>query len=145
MKTLVIILFGLMVCPLYAQDDILPANIDEAFRVKYPKASDLEWRLEGDLYIMEFYRGGTMYTGVFNNNGDWIETAEVIADTDIPMAVQNYIKSKYPDSAVSYSEKVEAAGNKSFYRVNLEDPNGTFVVKSDLTGGNIQLEKPGEK
>jgi hypothetical protein len=61
------------------------------------------------------------------------------------MAVQNYIKSKYPDSAVSYSEKVEAAGNKSFYRVNLEDPNGTFVVKSDLTGGNIQLEKPGEK
>jgi hypothetical protein len=63
MKTLVIILFGLMVCPLYAQDDILPANIDEAFRVKYPKASDLEWRLEGDLYIMEFYRGGTMYTG----------------------------------------------------------------------------------
>ncbi len=142
MKTFFIISILLLSYKLPAQEDVLPAKVEEAFYSKYSKVSGLEWNIDNNMYILEYYRGGTLFTSIYDKSGIWIETAEVIADTDIPIVLQQYLKTDYPTAGISYSEKVETSDQKYFFRVNLEDSNGIIVVRSDLAGQNIQVLSP---
>ena len=142
MKTKIILLMGLISITVFAQEDALPEKVEMAFHTKYPKNTKLTWTKDVDLFYLEYYISSRMFTSIFNESGNWIETAEVIADTDIPISLQNYITENYPEASVSYVEKVDKPGGESNYRVNMEDLDGSFIIQADLNGGNIKVQIP---
>ena len=135
MKTILFLILMGFTMALTAQDENLPEAVKAAFDAKYTKVSGLEWRTDdGEIYKLEFYRAGIMFSCLFDRNGLWIETSEIIADTDIPLKLQSYLHSTFPDASISYAEKVETSDSRQFYRVNMIENDQEFVVKSDING-----------
>ena len=143
MKT--VIFFALLGISLTArcQDNKVPEKVDSAFKTKYPETKVDDWSLENSYYSFEFYKRGSMFTAVFNKDGVWIETAEVISDMSLPASLQAYIKKNYPSGSISYCEDVETHDSTHFLRVNLVSNLKAVVIRSDRDGNNISVVNPG--
>lgn len=139
MKKIITLLLVFSSALLLAQEEKLPKNIEDNFGNKYPTANLDDWRYENDTYYIEFSLKSNFCTSVFNGDGVWIETAEIISDFDIPLRLQNYIADKFPNGKISYSEKVESQNSKRFFRVNLFDNNTFIVITCNTDGSDIKV------
>lgn len=145
MKTISLLLLMNVFLSAFPQVEEIPKKIETAFKSKYPDVTNYDWNYKGEVYNIEFYKNSSMFTCVIREDGNWIETAEVISDSDAPELLKNYIKKNYPSGAISYTEIVESAKNGNFFRVNLDNNNGeSFVVRSDKDGKNIVVTKAEE-
>jgi hypothetical protein len=123
-----------------SQADSLPENVKSVFNSKYPGLSIDDWSFSDNLYSIDFYKGGTMYTAVFKADGIWIETSEIISDMDLPAPLQDYVKKNYPNGSISYSEKVEGSDKTHFLRVTIFFNESSYIIRSDLDGKNIKVQ-----
>jgi hypothetical protein len=117
--------------------------VQTAFSGRYPGMSVDSWTTSDSLYSLDFYKGGTMYTAVFKEDGAWLETSEIISDMDLPAPLQDYIKKNYPQGSISYSEKVEESNKSRFLRVTLDYRESTYIIRSNLDGTNIRVQGAG--
>ena len=128
---------------LSAQETELPRDVQAAFKSKYPDQPIDSWNAGDGQYSLDFYRGGTMFTAVFKEDGTWMETAEIISDMDLPATVQDYIKKNYAQGSISYSERVERNDKSRFLRINLDFKDASYIIQSNLDGTNISARKAG--
>jgi hypothetical protein len=134
MKRIIISLLMISVLMLNAQTDNLPQKVNDAFYGKYPKARDLIWKIDNNIYEIEFYQSGDMFTALFDKDGNWIETGVVIADGELPVNFKQELNKKYADAEIIYSEKVVTSNNISFFRVFIETPDTSLIIKSSPDG-----------
>lgn len=125
----------------YAQEDLLPTKVEEAFQLKYPGISLDYWVKKNDLYFIEHDQRKSTFTAVFDRNGTWIETAEIISDFDIPQALSEFIEGQFPFGEVSYCEKVENTQTPEFYRVNLFDDGEYIIITADKEGKSAKITR----
>ncbi len=119
------------------QDDELPAKVNEAFNLKYPKAKNVYWDLEDNNYKIEFEIFPDTYTAFFSETGKWFETAKIISDPDIPEKAVTAINKEYPDFEIYYSEYVENQKGEKFYRINSYAEDADYTI--NVTGEGIIL------
>lgn len=136
-KIILILLAGLLICPVFAQDDELPAKVNETFKTKYPKAKSVYSYSDGESYKIEFEISPDNYTAIFSENGTWVETAKVIPDNDVPTKAVSAINKKYEDIQISYAELVETAKSGKFYRLNCYADDADYIINV-TTEGTIQ-------
>ncbi|MBN1182416.1 MAG: PepSY-like domain-containing protein [Bacteroidales bacterium] len=141
MKKLIIIAFIFSCASVYSQDEVLPQNVESAFKNKYPTSRLDGWRFEKELYYIDFITKSISYTSVFNEQGEWLETSEAISDFDIPQALKDYIKHNYPQGIISYSEKVVTLDSPGFIRTNIVNDMKFIVIQCDNNGSNIKVTK----
>ena len=134
MKRIISSLLIFSVLMLNAKTDDLPQSVYNALYNKYPKARDVIWKTDNNIYEIEFYQSGDMFTALFDNEGNWIETGVVIADSDIPANLQQELNKKYPDATIIYSEKVNTSTNTNFFRVFIETADTSLIIKSSPDG-----------
>lgn len=139
MKKIFFLAFVFVFFTANAQDDQLPEKIEQAFMNKYVGSKIDNWTINKELFYIEFYIKGDMYTSVFNEEGQWKETSEVISDTDIPTPLKEFIKRNYPKGEISYSEKVERENTASYFRINYSINENFIIIKSDINGNNIKV------
>ena len=138
MKRLIVIAFIGLYMTVFAQDDI-PVKVEEAFKTKFPNAKLDNWTVNNELYSLEYYLKSDYYTSVFDQDGLWKETSEIISDDEIPVSLKDYLKMKYSGGIIFYTEKVIDNSNKNFIRVNFSINNEEMVVKCDMSGKNIEI------
>ena len=124
-----------------AQDNQLPQQVDKAFHEKYAGSKMDDWWLEDSLkYYIGFTLKGQSYTALFNAEGTWKETAEMISDMDMPQCVGDYIKKSFPSGRINYCEWVESPGQAKYLRVNMMGSDyQTRIIRCDLDGRNIKV------
>ncbi|MCB9013459.1 MAG: PepSY-like domain-containing protein [Bacteroidales bacterium] len=126
----------------YSQVSDLPQTVLTAQKDKYPNSKIDDWSLTDDgNYSMDFYISTNFYTSVFDKEGIWKETSEVIADEDAPSQLKDYLSKNYPGYKVSYTEKVQTSGSSIFIRVTFFLNGNTSAVQSDDKGNNIKVIK----
>lgn len=124
----------------YAQEGDPPLEVKSAFDIKYQEARLDNWWMENELYYFDYYKNGGSYTAVFDQQGEWLETAETISELEVPGDVNEYIRSNFPTGKICICEKVESVENQKFLRVTLiEKGNVSRVVRADLDGTNIAM------
>lgn len=128
---LLALLIGSMV---FAQDEELPAEISKAFKAKYVDAQNIIWDIIDNTYEIEFEIGSFSYTSFFSNSAEWIETAKIISDMDVPTTAINAINKKYPESEIVYAEFVENNKNEKFFRLNTFNEKGDYVINVTSEG-----------
>ncbi len=118
----------------FAQDDELPAEISKAFNAKYVDAQNIIWDITDNMYEIEFEIGTFSYTTFFSNSAEWVETAKIISDMEVPAAAINAINKKYPESDIVYAEFVENNKNEKFFRLNTMNEKGDYVINVTSEG-----------
>ena len=146
MKKILLISLVLLCTVLIAQEEKLPDAVEENFNENYPTSKLDDWRYENGMYVIDFSVKSDAYTAIYDEDGIWIETAEIISDFDIPEQLQDYLADKYPDGKITDNELVENSDQVNFYRVNIYNDNMLIEVTCNIDGTDIKefVDEPEE-
>ncbi len=125
----------------YSQDEEIPEKVDNAFKLKYPKAKNVYWYSEDNNYKIEFDVLVNTYTAIYSKDGTWVETAKVISDTDVPGKVISAINKKYPECEISYAEYVENGKGEKYYRINSYTEEADYIINVTGEGTILSADK----
>ena len=67
-----------------AQVRKIPSEVTEAFKQKYPSATNVEWRDKLSNFSAAFESENEHYEARFNNKGEWQLTENEIDESDLP-------------------------------------------------------------
>ena len=94
-KTFFSLLAALICTSVFTQDEELPAKVGNVFKLKYPEAKSIYWYPTENCYKIEFEISQDTYTAIYSENGNWIETAKVISDSEVPDKAIQAVKKTY--------------------------------------------------
>lgn len=119
-----------------AQVRKIPSEVTEAFRDRYPKATNVEWRDKVSNFSAEFESESVHYQARFNTKGEWQLTENEIEESDIPEVVkEGFDKSKYADWEIGMIHKIELADGSVQYRIE--------AGKGDVRKKNLSFNSEG--
>lgn len=100
----------------------VPSKISEKFTSENPKATDVEWNKDGELFKVEFEIGdGDKDHHIwYNASGNKVKHKEEIAKADLPQRIQVKLDGEYTNFKVDDIYKI-TEGNKISYKVELKE------------------------
>lgn len=122
MKKIIIILFLAMAgVTASAQFRDIPAAVTEAFKQKFPDASNVSWKDGVTSFEASFKMNNHDYTANFSKDGKWKRTEKSISYEVLPQAVQDgYSKSKYSGWKRGSVAEVDDYEEEFHYRIFVE-------------------------
>ena len=120
-----------------AQIRKIPAEVTDAFKEKYPEATNVEWKDKLTSFVAVFKQDGVQYEARFTKKGSWKDTENAIETEELPEEVnEGYNKSKYADEwKIESAYKIVLPNDQVQYRV--------LARKSDLQKKNILFSSEG--
>lgn len=97
----------------------VPSLVLNTFQMKFPKATDVEWEREGDLFKVDFEIGSRDHDLWLDANGNIKKHKEELAKADLPKAVSRKIKNEFKEYSIDDVHKIETDG-KVFFLVDLD-------------------------
>lgn len=98
-----------------------PKAVDRAFKLKYPKENDPDWKKDKNGYFeASFKKGKKHYRADFKPNGEWVETERSINKDDLPKRVRNIIEKDFEDVKIYEIEEVQHPTKGLFYDVEFK-------------------------
>lgn len=130
-------LFILGITISFAQVRKIPSEVTEAFKEKYPTATNVEWRDKLSTFSAVFESDNIHYEARFNSKGEWQLTENEIEESELPEVVKDsYDKSKYADWEIGKIHKVELSDGSIQYRIE--------TVKSEVRKKNLVFSSEGK-
>ncbi len=135
MKTWMLIIVGLGIASLSAAQDLnqdqVPSVVLNAFQTKYPKATDVEWELKGELYEVEFDIDRKDYDVWIDKSGTIKKQKEDFPKAQLPPAVAEKLKSEFKDYQIDDVDRIEENG-KVYFLIDLDGrPDDREVLFSE--------------
>lgn len=123
MKTLKILAVALFATGVAMAQDLkpadVPANLKDAFKKEFPKASDVEWERSMENYKVEFDLNRQDHDVWYNASGSIIKKEIEIAETELPQAIRESIKANFPEYRVDDVEMIWQ-NNLTTYQLEIE-------------------------
>ena len=101
----------------------VPENVKAAFKLKYPKVTNVEWK-EGDYmeYQAIYYTTRGKEICVFNNYGEIVETWVMGKNDNLSATIQDYLKKEYKNYKLKEFYSVKRLADKlNAYKVIIVD------------------------
>lgn len=144
MKNLIltISILGLSLTNISAQDihqNEVPSIILNNFQKTFPKASDIDWEIKGNLYEVEFETGfvGDDHKVLYSRDGKLVRHEEEISKSNLPKAVLASIKKSFNGYRTDDIKKI-TEGGKVIYNVELKNYSQEWKVVFDAQGKILQ-------
>ena len=124
MKKLIILLLAVWILNVHANaQDIpqsqVPSVVLNAFQVKFPNATDVDWELKGDQYKVDFEIGTRDHDVWIDKSGNIKKHKEDISKKDLPQGIVNKIAKDFSSYKIDDTDKIEADG-KVVYLIELD-------------------------
>src|SRR5690606_6284777 len=121
----------------FAQDinpSEVPSVVANSFKKEFPKASDIDWELDGDNYNVDFEIGwGIDHEIWYDAAGKMIKHEEEISKGDLPKEVTSKISTDFKDLRIDGAKKI-TEGMQVTYKVELENFTEEWKVFFSSTG-----------
>jgi len=138
MKKAILILMSVALFATYSFAGTPPAEVQKAFEIKFPKATNVKWGKENATeWEANFAFNGTKGSANFSADGKWMETEMEIPTSQLPEAVVLAIKKQFADFAIVGADKIDNAKTETLYEADLKSgmkkkevifkADGTFV------------------
>ena|ERR1051326_2477929 len=140
MKKLIIMaiaagIVALSACGQKLKDSQVPTAAKTAFEKKYPGVKG-SWDKEDANYEVNFKQDGKAMSAVIDKDGTIVETETDIPVTDLPKAVQDYLKRHYPGTKIEEAARIMKANGEVNYEAEVNhkdvvfDSNGKFIKEA---------------
>jgi hypothetical protein len=106
----------------------VPAAVKTAFERKYPSVK-ASWDKEDANYEANFKHDGKAMSAVIGKNGTVVETETDIPVTDLPKAVQDYMKKNYPGVKIEEAARIVKANGDVNYEAEVHHKDVIFDAK----------------
>lgn len=132
MKKIILIAGSLLYSAIAFAQDIqtaeVPSVVLNTFKQKFPKATDVEWKLKDQLYNVEFEIGRIDHEAWLTTTGIIVKHKQDIEASELPKEVSAVINRNYKGYRIDDVEKIEA-GEKLLYKAELK----TMVKEEEVT------------
>lgn len=123
-KLLILFAIGILVANYGFGQDIpqsqVPSLVVNEFKKSQPKATDIEWEMDGDLYVVEFETKKSKNHEIwYNETGKEVKRKEEISKDHLPEQVLAKIKSDFQNYEINEAEKI-TEGKTLTYSVEFE-------------------------
>lgn len=120
----------------------VPSLIINNFHASFPKAYDVDWEMDGELYKTEFETGlaGTDHDTWYDKAGNLVRHKEEISKSDLPEKVLAKIKSDYTDYRIDDIKRI-TEGKIAIYTLELKTFTEEWKVVFD-NNGNVLNKTP---
>lgn len=118
----------------------VPAPVQAAFTKAFPNAMDVEWKMRGTQYKVEFETGlfFTDHEAWYDASGKLLRHEEEISPGDLPAAVTSAIATEFPGYRIDDTERITIDGVVS-YVVELKMKGyQEWKVAYDASGKQLQ-------
>lgn len=123
--------------------DKVPAAVTKAVKDKFPKAEIKEASKEVEDGVTKFevalMDAGRNVDMTMKEDGTVLEVEKEIAEADLPKAVADAFKTKYPKAKINMAEEVSKEG-KSLYELHFKDGEKTKEAVYDPAGKLVEEE-----
>ena len=97
----------------------VPSVVLSSFSTDFPKAQDVEWEMEGNLYVVDFETGWNLdHEGWYNAKGELVKHEEDIAPKDLPKTVSDRINKDFGSYTLDDLQRIEN-GDEVVYQMEL--------------------------
>lgn len=97
----------------------VPAPVQQAFQAKFSKATDIEWKREGDQYKISFDMGNDDHDAFYNASGKLVSHSYEILKSQLPATVRAAVRKEFPNHRIDDVDKIERDGAVT-YQVELD-------------------------
>jgi len=97
----------------------VPAVVRSAFSKAYPKARDVDWKMEGSNYKVGFEIAKADHKATYTATGKTISFEKDIPNTQLPASIAKSIKTKYPQGRIDDVDWINTGG-KVTYKIDIE-------------------------
>ena len=123
----------------------VPKAVHEAFQKAYPAAKGAKYSEETKegkpVYEVEFKAKGKEIEATYSADGGLMETEEEIKTSELPQAVVQAIKQKYPHAALKEAEKIlKPEGTVSGYEVEIVAGKRHLEIELGADGTIVKTE-----
>lgn len=141
MKKMFLIVMTLGICNLgfsqKIQKNQIPSVILNQFNSQFPKATDIEWKMVGEFYKVEFETSRDVDHDVwYNVEGKMVKHKEELSARNLPTPIKEYVKKHYSGYKIDDVDKI-TEGKTITYKVEVEkydreinlyfNENGTLI------------------
>jgi len=120
------------------EKDVNP-QVLRSFNIEFSKAENVKWAKGDEIYTANFTQNGFRVQAYFEEGGELLGTVRNILFSELPLSVITGINKKYNDAPV-YEVYEYAVGSETFYRMKVDLPQKTLLVRCDISGG-VSVEK----
>ena len=137
-KSLVILLLCFVAAVTsFAQLRNVPAAVTEAFKTKYPAASEVSWKDNLTNFEAGFSDNGVAASAKFNSKGSWLETSRQLSYDQLSAAVKDgFHKSRFAEWEVKEVQEISEKGKETRFRL--------LVRKSGLEKKYLFFDEKGQ-
>jgi hypothetical protein len=144
MKTIVVFValtFLFATVQSFAQDvpqSQVPSLVLNSFQQAFPKASDVDWEMDGDKYKVDFEIGlkGVDHEVWYDQGGKLLKHTEEISKADLPEAVRAKIEADYGSYRIDDVRKI-TEGSGSIYSLEAKKGNEEWKITFDSAGKEL--------
>ena len=113
----------------------VPQAIMHHFQKTYPKAYDVEWEMDGNLYKVEFELGllEVEHEIWYTEDGTIVRHKEELDKSSTPKSIQSFISENYPSYHIDDVDKI-VEDNQTFYRLEIKSVAGKLKLLFDQNG-----------
>jgi len=118
----------------------VPAVVLNAFQLKFPNATDVEWKLDKGNYHIDFEVNNKVNELIMSDKGVVLKHLQDLYVSEIPKVVLETIKSEVALFDVSDAERMEGEGKISYtIKVEISDKSHKFLI--DESGNLLKYNK----
>lgn len=121
------------------RDVLVDVALAQKFQQDFPKAYDVEWETNGEVYSVEFDVKFRDFEAYYDKDGNLLMYNQEIRDRELPAVVKTAAEAKYPKYKFEDEVKI-VKGTETFYKIDMElrDTEISILVTNE---GKIISEK----
>jgi hypothetical protein len=124
-RVLLSTLFAFLIISVSAQFGKIPPEATNAFKTKYPDATNVSWRSGLNSYKASFEQNNTKYTAEFNSTAQWVKTEGKLTYDKLPTEIADGLhKSLYNNWEHTELLKIEEKDKEIAYRIRVKKNTG---------------------
>ncbi|MDR1130414.1 MAG: PepSY-like domain-containing protein [Prevotellaceae bacterium] len=112
----------------HSRDAVPSATLHQKFQADFPKARDVEWESNGEVYEVEFELKSGDCKAYYDAKGNLLMHVQEIYRSELPAVVKNAAENKYPKYKFEDIEKIRR-GSEVFYKIEMERKSSDMEVK----------------
>lgn len=120
-----------------AQNTQAPAEAENAFKEKFPSATNVSWVAKDKNYEATFTDGGKKQKAEFNAKGKWVEGETMVDPNQLPKVIVDAVSEKYVGYTIKEAEQVDKKVGPTVYELDIESNRKVCQVKYNAQGDQV--------
>jgi hypothetical protein len=113
----------------FAGDEIVSKNVLNSFNKKFSTAQEVKWSVATDYYKASFMLNDQFISAYYSNDGELMCLARNISLINLPMKLQDKVRSEYCDYWVTDLFEMSDS-NGTHYYITVEKADSKVMLKS---------------